>query len=110
MKRKLNKSERVIIMIAVNTIVAMLAKLHGRIIDNDKKNCCAIASSEELDNLHSNATTMSALIATRIGIKPKELIQSVMLANDYLSDSSDDDDDDMMTPPDFKDMDIITPN
>ena len=108
MKRKLNKSERVIIMIAVNTIVSMLAKLHSRIRDTG---CCEIASDEELDNLQSNATTMSALIATRIGIKPKELIQSVMLANDYLSDSSDnDDDDDMTTPPDFKDMDIITPN
>ena len=106
MKRKLNKSERVIIMIAVNTIVAMLAKLHGRIKDTG---CCEIASDEELENIYDNATTMSAIVATRIGIKPKELMQSIMLANDYLSSDSDDDDDDI-TPPDFKDIDIITPN
>jgi len=106
MKHKLNKKERVFIMVAVNTIVAMLAKIHGRIIDTG---CCEIASDEELKNIHDNATTMSALVATRLGIKPKELIQSIMLANDYLSSDSDDDDDDT-TPPDFKDIDIITPN
>ena len=107
MSVKINKTDRIFIMTAVNIIVSMLAKTHGRIIDNDKKNCCAIISSEELDNIEYNSTTMSAVVANRLGLKPKELMHSLKLASQFLSTEHDDDN---MTPPDFNDIDIITPN
>ena len=99
---KLSRTDTVMIMAFVHTLMITLSKITGRIKGCDSD----ILSEDELDSVRENTTTGSAIIASALELTPSSLAESFKVAEKIMG--MDDDQDDDEDSPNFSD--IITPN
>ena len=99
---KLSRTDTVMIMAFVHTLMITLSKITGRIKGCDSD----ILSEEELESVRENSTTGSAIIASALELSRESLAESFKIAEKMMGMHDDQDDDE--DSPNFSD--IITPN